>query len=163
MGIKLETYDGNGNLVSTEDTRVISDMVEALKTQISAYRDSQILNNATVWFNGNEFDCDPNSRANIAGTVTFILCGQTLPEAFVWRDAHNNNISQNNSSMIQFGLLIAGYVEVVYETSWALKTALDNIAAQELDETTIKAELDAFDITENWPSNDLTPNVQHNY
>jgi len=163
MGERLETYDGNGNLISVVDNRVISDIVETLKDQITDYRNNSILDNTTVWFNGYEFDSDPVSRQNIAGTVTFVLCGQTLPGNFVWRDAHNNNISQNNSSMVQFGLLMAGYVEIVYATSWALKANLDTIAAQNLDNDTIKAQLDVFDITANWTSNDLTPSVPHNY
>jgi hypothetical protein len=163
MGSVLQTYDGNGNLISTVDTRVVSDMVSSIQDSITNYRDNNILDNATVWFNGYEYDCDPVSRQNIAGVVTYILAGQTLPSNFAWRDFFNNNNPQNNLSMMQFGILVANYVEVVYGTSWALKSAVAAIAAQSLDEATIKAQLDAFDITADWPTNDLTPSVAHNY
>jgi hypothetical protein len=170
MGQRLETYDGNGNLISVVDTRDPIVVATALKDAITEYRDMDLLGlgddghtPGTVWFNGYLFDCDASSRTNIVGVVTYTLLGLTLPPTFKWRDTYNNDITQNNATMIEFGTLMAQYTELVFGTSWYLKGSVDAIIAQNLDTATTLAQLDAFDPTANWPSNDLTPTVAHAY
>lgn len=161
MGQRLETYDGNGNLVSVIDTRDISEVVEYKQSLITDHRNNVILENGTVWFNGYEYDCDAASRTNLSTLATFLTMGQTLPDGFVWRNHHNIDIPQNAQSMSMMFLLTCAYIESIYTTSWYLKQQVAALAAQDLPKEDVLAQIDAFDPENGWPNNDLTPDVPH--
>lgn len=140
----------------------INALSQEIQNNINNYRDNIVLGGATVWYNGYEYDCDQPTQINLSGVVTYILTGASLPSDFVWRDYNNNNIPQTTDSMVQFGVLMAQYVNIVYAASWALKENVQTIATQSgVDNDTIVSQLSAIDITQGWPSNDLTPSVAH--
>lgn len=160
MGQRLETYE-NGVLISTVDNRLPLEVADQIKDALTDYRDNTLLENSSVWFNGYRYDYGAVAKQNISSTMLYIQLGQTLPETFTWRDYDNNDVPQNNASMTEFAILLLQYSEYIYAVSWQLKESIDTIAAQDLDTATILAQLDAFDITTGWPSNDLTPTVAH--
>lgn len=95
-----------------------------------------------VTFDGNSFDTDPVSRANLTGAVASAGGGGGgLPPGLQWRTADNQLVAMNPQKLAQLGRAVLDHVNACYVRSWALK---DAIAASN--------DPESIDITAGWPS-----------
>lgn len=115
------------------------------KEEVNIYREYR--KDIGVWYMSHYFDSDQISRENLTGIVGAINAGATIPTPFVWRDANNNNVPMTVPQIVTLGLLLMDYISRVYTSSWIIKS--------QIDACTTSAEVDAFDISVNWASNDL--------
>lgn len=142
MGIKTETYDSEGNLLLTEDTRTLEEVQTLKKKEINTHRDT-ILNSGVV-YEGHIYDSDETGRSNLSGIATAIANGIPLPEGFTWRDAANVEHSMNEADLLNFSVTMINFVNACYSISWVHKNAIDALQTIE--------EVEEYDYTTGWPS-----------
>ena len=140
MGIKLETYDSEGNLLSSEDTRVLADVKEQKKREVNTYRD--IILNGGVLFNGSRFDSDDRGRQNLTGIVSAITSGIILPEGFTWRDSDNVEHPMDEADLLSFSATMITFINTTYAVSWVHKSAIDALETND--------SVDGYDYTTGW-------------
>jgi hypothetical protein len=128
---------------STLDT-ILLELIRTDKLNlVTTQRNNHMLNG--MWFEGDLYDCDNIAKANVTGAVTAVLLGQTLPSNYSWRTKVNTNVPMDDVTLKAFGLAMMGYVSYVFGWSWELKNIILGI--------TSKVQLEAFDTTALWPSN----------
>ena len=120
---KVETYN-NGILVSSDDNRVLADVLSTYSDDVNNYREWWI-DNTPMWFIGHPWAADTISKTNVTGAITTILVGVALPDNFVWRDENNINVPFTAKEMITLGSLMAAFVQIVYAASWEFKAQAD--------------------------------------
>jgi len=103
-------------------------------------------NNNGFVFNGNTFQSDEVSRANISGSATLAIIllqkGFDFPSTFTWRTKDNQDVSINAAGIISMGTALFTFLSGNYLYSFTHKTAIDNL-------TTIQ-DLINYDITTGW-------------
>lgn len=113
----------------------------ALKSSgVNDYRDS-VINGGWI-YNGVKYDSTPDSRQNMAGTMTLIASGFVVPPTFSWRTLANTNTPFDNTGFAHFYQSSCIWVETIYETSWYHKGVIANL-------TTV-ADVIAYDYTVGW-------------
>lgn len=141
MGMKIETYDSEGNIVSSSDTRSLEDVKELKKREVNTYRD--IVLNGGVMFNGSKFDTDDRGKQNLTGIVSAIASGITLPEGFTWRDANNIDHPMDEGDLLSFSAAMIEFTNTGYAVSWFHKNSIDALQTND--------EVDNYDFTTGWP------------
>lgn len=143
---RTETYHSNGALISIVDNRDITELKDKKWNDINAYR--EIVLNRGLWYIGYLWGSDERSRANITGVVASVATGIPLPEGFTWRDNNNNNVPFDATKIVTLGAMMLGYVNMVYNASWNMKTLVDALS-------TLDA-VDAFVIADQaWPDGNM--------
>lgn len=76
-------------------------------------------------FDGNRYDMDMTSIANVTGVLSAVLAGATLPGGFTWRSYDNADVPFTSQTLID--LAKAGMAERsrIYQVSWNLKKAVE--------------------------------------
>jgi len=98
---------------------------QMVNDRITAY--CQLMVSDFFTWNGNQWNSDPQSQANIVGAnVLSILNGGNLPPGFQWRDYYNNMNTVTGTDMAEMFAAGATFFEMVYGASWVHKA---NIAA----------------------------------
>lgn len=120
----------------------LDDVKMEFNGRINAIRDQKLDGGWT--YNGTPYDSDPVSRQNMAGTMTLISSGYTLPADFTWRAQDNTNHSFDNASFIQFYQASCIWVNVIFRNSWMMKNDLWN-------KTTVE-EILAMNLTSGYPT-----------
>jgi hypothetical protein len=129
---------GTISQVSLQDAQdQVCDLIDTLKFNI--------LYAGFTYTDGNNYDSDSVSVANITATLSIINSGVTLPDGFTWRTQSNVNIPYNNTQFIIFATSIFGWGEDVYIASWEIKAAVNAL-------TDVPSVI-AYDITTGWPAN----------
>jgi hypothetical protein len=97
-------------------------------------------------WNGTQWDCDRNSKANIIGVCVLALANSgNLPAGYIWRDFYNNNVSVTGAQMLQMGTEMATFITACYQASWQHKA---NVLA-----LTTTADVESYDYTSTlWPN-----------
>lgn len=121
--MKTDTFDSNGSLISSVDTRNLDDVKTAKWNEINNYRDYVL--SLGIWYMGHFWGSDPTSRANITGAVAAAVAGIPLPTGFTWRDNNNNNVAFTLTNLVTLGGYLLAFVNEVYNASWTMKTTVD--------------------------------------
>jgi len=137
----ITTFLANGGTISEVPLQQaideVYDKIDELKFNI--------LYAGFTYTDGNNYDSDPISVANITATLSILNSGITLPDGFTWRTQGNTNIPYNNAQFITFATSIFTWGEEVYIASWQIKAAVGAL--------TDAASVIAYDITAGWPAN----------
>lgn len=80
-----------------------------------------------VTYNGNLYDADKNSSANLVAVVSAVNAGIPLPTGFNWRTADNTNVTLNAVQLVELASTMLATTNSIYATSWA-KKELVNLA-----------------------------------
>lgn len=86
---------------------------------INEHRDN--LKDTVFPFQGNVWDCTPIAVSNIIGVNTMINSGVSLPDAFTWRTADNQNIPVNAQFMAGLGMSYFVFSNTCYGACWQHK------------------------------------------
>lgn len=113
-----------GNVPDEEYT---SEQKKRYKKQELTEARKEYLEEGVFEFQGNTFATDEETRNNISGIVAFVATGSSLPPGFTWRDVDNNDISMNNTTVIEFGSALVAHVNTAYKKNWVLKAQVDAI------------------------------------
>lgn len=125
------------NRVALFHNMTLDEAKAAVNEQINVMRDTK-LDGGWV-YNGVEYDSDPVSRQNMAGTMTLISSGYTLPADFTWRSKNNTNHFFDNAGFIQFYQASCAWVQAIFRNSWDMKeemwalTSISELADFEVD------------------------------
>ena len=111
-----------------------------------------INNFRTNWINGgfqyqgNLFDADPTSIANITGTMAYIAIGAPLPSNFTWRTDANTNIPFTGAQFGAFYAMCVGWINFIYNISWQHKANIEAFTSID--------DIISYDYTVGWPRSD---------
>ena len=93
------------------------------KSEIGDYREL-ILASGFFW-DEHVYETNDVSRANIIGTVAFILSGVPLPEGFTWRTGDDCNVPHTGPSFLGMFFNAIARLNMIYGVSWNLKQQVD--------------------------------------
>lgn len=79
---------------------------------------------APVLFEGNYYDADDASIANLTATVAAFNAGVPVPAGFTWRTADNQNIPMTLQNLVALAGTFLASRFAAYQQSWAAKAAL---------------------------------------
>ncbi|MBU1692287.1 MAG: DUF4376 domain-containing protein [Gammaproteobacteria bacterium] len=79
---------------------------------------------APVLFNGNTYDADDYSVANLTATVAAFNAGVPIPSSFTWRTSDNQDIAMTLPQLISLAGAVLTSRLAAYKASWAAKAAL---------------------------------------
>lgn len=122
VGLIPESDRANADLWYPYQGLSLADAIAYKSQLVNDYRD-QIQNGGWIYSNIH-YDSDPTARQNMAGTMTLINTGYTLPSTFTWRASNNVNVPFNNSSFITFFQASCIWMEMNYQTSWYHKAQI---------------------------------------
>lgn len=140
---RRETYAGDGSIVEIVDTRTVEEARAALRQSIDALRDAKI--ERVFVFQGIPIQLDARARINLialgAAAAARLLVGDTT--AFRFRDEANVVHRLAPQQMLVLAMAVLDHVSAIQERAWTLK---DDLAVK-----SDLANLDAMDITKDWP------------
>lgn len=147
MTERIETFDGQGNLVSAVDGRDLTVIKEAKKELVNIERERQL--DLGMWCYGHFWDTAERGRANVSGMVAGLAAGVPLPQGFVWRSKNNVNVPFTAQMLVGLGAYTLQFVNQVYGASWYIKSQIDTL-------TTLEA-VDNFNIRSHpgWPTGNM--------
>jgi hypothetical protein len=93
------------------------------KSEIGDYREMILYSG--FWWDGHVYETNDVSRANIIGTVAFILSGVPLPDGFTWRTGDDCNVPHTGPSFLAMFFNAIARLNTVYGISWYLKQQVD--------------------------------------
>lgn len=119
--------DTNGDsLRSQRPTEALDGLRDEAYARVNAERERRLVQPVS-WI-GTEWDTDERSRNNLTAALTFLREageeGIPVPATVTWRDANNVDRALSKRQLVQLGAAIFTHVQTVYETSWALKSAI---------------------------------------
>ena len=129
---------------ATLDSMVITATRTNVCKEVNNFRTNWI--NSGFQYQGNLFDADPTSIANITGTMAYIAIGAPLPANFTWRTDANTNVPFTGAQFGAFYAACVGWINFIYNISWQHKANIDAL-------TTVEDIL-AYDFTGGWPRSD---------
>ena len=121
--------------------RNLAAMKAERQAQVNALRDAKMA--AGVTWDGNVYDSDIISRANLTSTVSSVSAGLTLPVGFSWRTSDNANVAMDSADLNALAQVMLDHVNACYGASWSHKDAIEALATP--------AAIDSYDITTGWP------------
>ncbi len=83
------------------------------------------LERLTVEYQGNTYDADAAAQANVNRVINGVTARLALPQTINWRDADNVTRTLTQNDVFRLGELMLMHVQIIYETSWALKEAIE--------------------------------------
>ena len=107
--------------ISSEYEQVLK---SAEKTRINTERAAR-LERLTVEYQGNTYDADAAAQANVNRVINGVTARLALPQTINWRDADNVTRTLTQNDVFRLGELMLMHVQIIYETSWALKEAIE--------------------------------------
>lgn len=99
------------------------------KNQLNAER-AELFEDLTVEMDGVVYDAHTEARTNITSTVGAITSGIAVPNPLGWRSKANTTVFLSHPKIIELGGLMMVAVNTLYQTSWALKEAVDNASTE---------------------------------
>lgn len=120
-------------------TPSIEERRDAMRARINTLRARRLAGGLT--YEGNVYDTDEASRANLTAVVAAVAAGIPLPVGFTWRTSDNRDVPFDALGLIALGGAMLAHGEACYARSWQLKAEVDSSEAPE-----------SIDIESAWPT-----------